>query len=190
VKEAAVNFNQAIIAHDQAVEIREPGKSSFNFPPFPITPELSFILHFRFFSVSPVRNDKINFQYVKPFSKWIAVIGLIANQTKGAFFRTTSAIARYVYGFERFFGEFDFCGRCRGKCASDRNTLAVDHHHPLRSFAPFGRANKGPPFLAGAKLPSITASCQSSAPFLSSMERNFRQTSSQTPWSSQSLKRR
>jgi hypothetical protein len=86
--------------------------------------------------------------------------------------------------------EFDFRGRCRGKGASDRNTLAVDHHHPLCSFAPFGRANKGPPFFAGAKLPSMKASCQSSAPFSSSMDRNFRQTSSQTPCSSQSLNRR
>jgi hypothetical protein len=88
------------------------------------------------------------------------------------------------------FCEFDFCGRCRGKGASNRNTLAVDHHHPLRSFAPFGRPNSGPPFFAGAKLPSIKASCQSSAPFSSSMERNFLQTSSQTPCSSHSLSRR
>jgi hypothetical protein len=47
------------------------------------------------------------------------------------------------------FGERDFCGRCLGKGASQSNTLAVDHHHPLRSFAPFGRLNSGPPFSPG-----------------------------------------
>jgi hypothetical protein len=59
----------------------------------------------------------------------------------------------------------------RGKDASERNTLAVDHHHPLRSFAQFGRANKVFPFFAGAKLQWMKASCQPSAPFSSSMDR-------------------
>jgi len=31
--------------------------------------------------------------------------------------------------------------------------MAVDHHHPLRSFAPFGLSDTFAPFFAGAKLP-------------------------------------
>lgn len=46
------------------------------------------------------------------------------------------------------------------------------------------------PFFAGAKLPSMKASSQSSNPFSSTMERNFRQISSYTPRSSHSRKRR
>ena len=134
-----------------------------------------------------MRNNKINFQLFTPLAKRIAVVSFIAYQARRALFWTTTTFAGNLYRFKRLFRELDLRGRCRGKGASNRNTLAVDHHHPLRSFAPFGRANKGPPFFAGAKLPSIKASCQSSAPFSSSMERKFLQTSSQTPSSSQSL---
>lgn len=137
-----------------------------------------------------MRNNQINLKFFELLSKWVAVIAFISNQSQRTLFWATFAVTRYFYCFKRFFGERDFCGRCRGKGASNRNTLAVDRHHPLRSFAPFGRTNKGPPFFAGAKLPSIKASCQSSAPFLSSMEKNFLQTSSQTPCSSQRCNRR
>jgi len=190
VKEATINRNQALIAYYQAAKIRQPGKGSFNFPSFSITPELSSILLFRMLTIFPMRHNQINFQFFKPLSKWITVITFIRYQAQWALSGTAAAATRYIYGFKRFLCEFDFRGRCRGKGASDRNTLAVDHHHPLRSFAPLGRANKGPPFFAGAKLPSMKASCQSSAPLSSSMDRNLRQTSSHTPWSSQSCNRR
>jgi hypothetical protein len=83
-----------------------------------------------------------------------------------------------------------FRGRCRGKGASQRNTLAVRHHHPLRAFAPSGFPDAGPPFFAGAKLASMKASCQSKAPLASSWAKKARQISSHTPLSSHSLKRR
>jgi hypothetical protein len=68
--------------------------------------------------------------------------------------------------------------------------VAVDHHHPLRAFAPLGFADAGPPFFAGAKLPSAKASDQSSWPWLSSWPRKARQALSQRSWSSQSRRRR
>jgi hypothetical protein len=68
--------------------------------------------------------------------------------------------------------------------------LAVDHHHPLRAFAPLGFADAKAPFLAGAKLPSRKLSLQSSLPLRSSSERNARQILSQTPCFSQRRNRR
>jgi hypothetical protein len=189
VKEAPVNFNQSLIPYNQAAKIRDPRKGSFNFPPFLVSSELSSILLLCLRPVFSMLNNQINFQLAKPFTKWVAVICLVANQTYWAFFRAPAPLTRHFYRFKRLFRKFDFRGRCRGKGTSDRNTLAVDHHHPLCSFAPFGRANKGPPFFAGAKLSSIKASCQSSAPFSSSIDKNFRHTSSHTPCSSHSFER-
>jgi hypothetical protein len=71
-----------------------------------------------------------------------------------------------------------------------RNALAVDHHHPLRAFAPFGWADAFAPFFAEAKLPSTNASDQSIWPFASSSARNARQASSQTSCCSHNLSRR
>jgi hypothetical protein len=73
---------------------------------------------------------------------------------------------------------------------SQRNTLAVDHHHPLCALAPAGLADTEPPFLAGAKLPSIKASDQSNCPRWSNSARNARHALSHTPCSSQSFSRR
>jgi hypothetical protein len=55
---------------------------------------------------------------------------------------------------------------------SQRNTFAVDHHHPLCALAPLGPADAFAPFFAGAKLPSTNASDQYSCPFSSSSARN------------------
>jgi hypothetical protein len=74
--------------------------------------------------------------------------------------------------------------------ASQRNTFAVDHHHPLRAFAPLGFANPEAPFLAGAKLPSKKLSLQSSRPPWSSSERKARQILSHTSCSSHCRNRR
>jgi hypothetical protein len=74
--------------------------------------------------------------------------------------------------------------------ASQRKTLAVDHHHPFRALAPFGGSHGIAPPLAGAKLPSKKVSCQSSVPAASSWARKARHTSNQTPLSSHWRNRR
>src|SRR6185437_3874422 len=73
---------------------------------------------------------------------------------------------------------------------SQRNTLAVDHHHPLRALAPLGFSDFRTPFFAGAKLPSRNDSLQSSCSRWFSSARNARQMVSQIPCSSQSRSRR
>jgi hypothetical protein len=73
---------------------------------------------------------------------------------------------------------------------SQRNTLAVDHHHPLCAFPPLGFPNSRPPFLAGAKLPSAKASLQSNCPRSSRVERKACQMASHTSSSSHFCNRR
>jgi hypothetical protein len=73
---------------------------------------------------------------------------------------------------------------------SQRNTLAVDHHHPLRALAAFGFPDSVAPFFAGAKLPSTKLSLQSSWPRRSSSARNCRHILSQMPSSSHRCNRR
>ena len=73
---------------------------------------------------------------------------------------------------------------------SQRNTLAIDHHHPLCTLAPLGFADSSAPFFTEAKLPSINASLQSNKPLRFSSPRNVRQIVSHTSCSSQSCSRR
>jgi len=52
----------------------------------------------------------------------------------------------------------------QSKAAFQRNTFAVDHHHPLRALAPLGFSDFRALFFADAKLPSRNDSLQSSCP--------------------------
>jgi hypothetical protein len=72
------------------------------------------------------------------------------------------------------------------KVVSQRKTLAVDHHHPLRSLAPPGLADGRAPFLAGAKLPSRKDSLHFNCWRSFNSPRKARQISSHTSCSSQS----
>jgi hypothetical protein len=72
------------------------------------------------------------------------------------------------------------------KVVSQRKTLAVDHHHPLRPLAPLGLADREAPFWAGAKLPSRKDSLEFICWRSLSSPRKVRQIFSQTSCSSQS----
>jgi hypothetical protein len=73
---------------------------------------------------------------------------------------------------------------------SQRNTLAVCHHHKLRTLSAFRLANLRAPFFAGENVPSANTSYQHSRCLTSSSARNARHTFSQRPCSSQSRNRR
>src|SRR5580693_3457625 len=91
---------------------------------------------------------------------------------------------------ERRLRELDFRRGCRVKVVSQRNTAAVDHHHPLRPLAPLGFADSKAPFFAGAKLPSKNDSLHFNCWRSFNSLRNARQIFNQTPRSSQSRSRR
>jgi len=190
VKERPIHSDFSFISNNQASKITDPRKGSFHLPSFLVTPQLPAVLGFSFFPIASVWCNQIYFKCLKPLAKRIAVIAFISNQSRRSFFGATFSPSWNSYRIKGFFSELYFSRRCRGKGASQRNTLAVDHHHPLCSLALFGFPDARAPFFAGAKLPSIKASSQSSAPFSSSMERNLRQISSHIPKSSHNCSRR
>jgi hypothetical protein len=73
---------------------------------------------------------------------------------------------------------------------SQRNTLAVDHHHKLRTLSAFGLSDARAPFLAAINVPSPKVSSQIRRPCSSSCATNARQISSHTSCSSQNCRRR
>jgi hypothetical protein len=91
---------------------------------------------------------------------------------------------------QRCFRECDFPRGCRVKGVSQRNTAAVDHHHPLCPLAPLGFSDSAAPFFAGAKLPSRNDSLHFNCWRWFNSLRNVRQMFNQTPRCSQSRNRR
>src|SRR5258706_13583432 len=137
-----------------------------------------------------MRTDQLHAAVEQAPAQWIAVVTAVGNDAQ----RSLPGASRSAWGHGNLcqgaFGQCHFRRTGRDQLASQRNTLAVDHHHPLRAFAPLGFADALAPFLAGAKLPSRNDSLQSSVPRWSNSERNCRQTLSQTPCSSHWRNRR
>ena len=178
-----------IPANNKAAIISQPRKSPLNFIATLITPHLASIIILLSLVIAPVRTNQFNVFTGQTLTQWVAVITLVGNQSPRFFSRTASAFAWHSDIVQRFFEERNFVRGRRVQVVSQRNTLAVDHHHPLRSLAAFGLSDTLAPFFAGAKLPSANASLQSSCPRWSSSERKARHASSQMSCSSQSLSR-
>jgi len=187
MKECIIHSNITIPADNQSAIIPEPGKGSLNFPTALITPQLSAIMVLLLFVVAPVRANQFNTTCLKPPSQRVTIVSFVSNQSLRFFSGTTSTFAWHNNVIQRFFEQRDFRRGRRVQVVSKRNTLAVDHHHPLRALAPLGLTDTFTPFFAGAKLPSTNASDQSNWPFSSSSERKALHASSHTSCSSQSL---
>src|SRR5579864_7452096 len=191
MKESFINGDRAIVANNQPAEVAEPGQGAFHFPATSVSTQRSAILRARLAAIPAVRCYQFDSTCRQPPSQRIAVVGAIGNHTR--WFLTWPSAAMSPSHLDRrecFFREPDLVGGCRVKLLSQRNTLAVDHHHPLRSLAPLGFPDFAAPFFAGAKLPSRNDSLQSSCSRWFSSARNARQMVSQIPCSSQFRSRR
>ena len=173
-----IHFVVTLPTSDKASVIAEPGNGSFNFPAASIPSKGSAILKF-FSFILPGWSDKFNTSVLETLTKFIRVIGFVSNQV----FRFFAQL------INRFINERYLMWTGRGNGHSQRNTLAICHHHELGALAPLGFPDFWTPFFADTKLPSMKHSAQSIWPFLSSSRIKVRQIFSQTPCSSHSFKR-
>ena len=191
MKKSFVDDNRAIVANDQAAIIAEPSEGAFYLPAPPVAAQRSAILGGRLAAIPAMRNDQFNASRGQLRAQRIAVKGTIGNYPPHFLTGPSAAmLPGHADRRERFFREPDFVGGRRVKLLSQRNTLAVDHHHPLRALAPLGFSDFRAPFFAGAKLPSRNDSLQSSCSRWFNSAKKARQMVSQIPCSSQSRNRR
>ncbi len=190
MKEPLIDNNISIPSDHQAAEISQPRKRPFHFPPSPIPPKFPAIVMLALFVVLTVRTNHLDAASPQPFTQRITVIPFVGNDPLWILSRPTATPPGHGDVLNGFLQQCYLARRGRVQVVSQRNTLAVDHHHPLRALASLGLSDAAPPFFAGAKLPSAKASLQSSCPFSSNWARKTRQIFSQTPCSSHCLSRR
>ena len=189
MKKRTVHGKLPLPSNQQSPEIPEPGKCPLDLPSPRIPPKLPPILCLRFDPILPVWTDQLDSSLLQPKAQRITIVGSIGDHTSWLLARTTPSWSSNCDLLKGYFQQRYFRRRGRLKVNSQRYTLAVDHHHRLRTLASLGRADGGAPFFAEAKLPSANVSCQSSHPRASSVRRNARQISSQTPCSSHWFRR-
>jgi len=179
----------AFISHDQAAEVLQPSDRAFDFPATFISSQLAAVLRFAAF-VPAIGADQVDSPTQQAGPHRIGVGGSVINQSLGVLSRSAATGTRHANLFQQRLDQRHFVGRRRGKCDSERHTLAVCHHHKLCTLAAFGRSDAGAPFFAEENVPSANTSCQSSCPAASNFDRKARHRSSQMWCSSQSRSRR
>jgi hypothetical protein len=177
-------------AYEQAAEIAQPREGAFDFPPSPIAPPLATVLPRGLHPMAAMGTNQLNAPLRQALSPWVRGTGLLVEHTLRLLARSPGAVARDGNGVQGRFPQRHVCRGSRVPEVSPRKTLAVDHHQPLRPRATCGLADAGPPFFAGAKLPSAKVSAPSSWPWASSCAKNPRHPFSHTPGASQSRRRR
>ncbi len=71
------------IANDQASEVAQVSKETFNLPAPFVAPKLSAVLGLGLFAVSSVRRNQLDALCLKLGIQWITVIGFVPNQLLG-----------------------------------------------------------------------------------------------------------
>ena len=137
-----------------------------------------------------MRRKKIDTAFSQALAKRIAVVSFVADHSLGACPGPPRSFLGDFDLLECLFGEPDLCWRSRVGMASQRKTLAIDHHHELCALSPFGFSDSRAPFFAAKKLASINASSQSSTPLASNSERKALHISFRTSASYHSFRRR
>lgn len=174
---------------EKTAEVSQPSEGPFYFPTFAIASQRSAIVERRLLAALAMWRDQKNAAFEQAPAQRIAVVTSIGDHAQWPVARATARL-RHRNLFQGALGERDFRWAGRGQLASQRNTRAVDHHHPLCALATLGLADALAPFFAGAKLASRKLSSQSSVPRASSSERKARQILSHTPCFSHRANRR
>ena len=191
MKESFVNGDRAIVAHDQTAKVAQPRKGALHLPATSVATQGATVLGARFAAIPAMWGNQFDAAGRQLCLQRITIESAIGNDTPHFLPRPSAMVPpAHADRGERFLREPDLIGRRRVKLLSQRNTLAVDHHRPLRALAPLGFSDFRAPFFAGAKLPSRNDSLQSSCSRWFNSARNTRQMESQTPCSSQSRSRR
>jgi hypothetical protein len=190
MEKGAIHFDVMVIANEQSPEVAKPGEGAFDFSAVTVTSEGAAVVEGSLASAFAMRTNQQDALGQQAAAQRIAVVGPVGDDPQGTLLRSAPAAARNGDLFERALRQRHFPRTGRDQLASQRNTLAVDHHHPLRAFAALGFADAIAPFLAGTKLPSRNDSLQSNLPRWSSSPRNCRQILSHTSCSSHWRRRR
>ena len=165
-------------------------KGALDLPAFGVTAQGASIVA-RSAAPSPtMRTDQDDPALEQAPAQWITIISAIGNDKQGPALWSPAPRPRHRDARQSRFRQGYFSRGSGAELASQRNTLAVCHHHPLRTFATFGFTHAEPPFLAGAKLPSKNTSLQLSLPWASSCPSKPRQVFNHTSRSSHSCRRR
>ena len=190
MEKGVIHQQRAVVAYDQPAEISQPGKGTFDFPALAVASQRPAILRWRLHSVAAVRTDQFDASGLQLFSQRIAVVASVGDEAFQFALGPATTTAGHSDLRQGLFDQLYFRGRRAVQVVSQRNTLAVDHHHALRTLSALRVSDVSAPFFAAVNEPSMNAFSQRSRPRASSSPRKARHRASHVPSSSHSRIRR
>ncbi len=188
--EGLVDSKHAVVAHQDAAIVLQPGKGALDFPALAVAAQLAPILEAPLHAVRSIGHAEVGAALPQAATQRITIVAAIRNDPPQAGARSSSPRPRHPYPRQRALRQL-VLGRAGGReLYSQRNALAIDHHHALRALATAGFAHSSAPFLAVMKVASRKASFQSSNLRRSISANSCCQACNQTPCSSQCCRRR
>jgi hypothetical protein len=103
--------------------------------------------HLSFSGCFKLRTDQFNTVFQQPFAKRITVVPFIGYDADRIFPRPTTTFSRHSNLLNGGFQPFYFTWPGRIEISTDKDSLAIDHHHPLCPLSAFGFSNAWAPFL-------------------------------------------
>jgi hypothetical protein len=179
-----------LISDNNPSVVGDPGERALDCISSPVAIPESVVLSIHVSMILPMRRKKVDASLSELFSMGIAVICLVSDHSLGSRSGSARSLFQDFDVRDDLLQEPDLSGRGRVGMASQRNTLAIDHHQVLRSLASLRFSDSRAPFFAWMKVASTKDSSQSRIPSASNSERKARHMSLRTPASCQSLKRR
>jgi len=178
-----------LISYNQSSVVSQPSKSALHYISSPVAIPESVVLSIDVSMILTMRRKKVDTSFPKPLPVRIAVVGLVTDYSLGPCSGPSGTVFRDSDVRHDVLKELDLSRRGRRGMASQRNTLAIDHHQVLRSFPSFCFSDRRAPFFAGTKVASTKHSSQSRMPSSSNSERKARHMSLRTSSSYHCLSR-
>jgi hypothetical protein len=151
MKERSVHRDMALPAYYKTAKISTPRQRAFDLPPAFIAPQLPSILQRPPRTIFSVRPDHINTLPSQALTQCIRIAGFVVDQPLGTLSQTAPTLSGHGNRLQGRLHPLPFRWGRRCQEVSQRNTLAVNLHHPRRTFAPLGFAHAGPPFWGRGK---------------------------------------
>ncbi len=163
MKKALVDSQNAVLAHQQAAEVLQPGEGALDFPPSAVAAQLAPVLESAVDTVAAIRHDQVGASLPQAAAQRIAVVAAVGDDARQARARSSPPPPRHPHPRQRALRQLLLRGIGGRELNSQRNALAIDHHHALRALSTPGFAHCSAPFLAVMKVASRKASSQSSS---------------------------
>ena len=158
----------------QLAEVAEPRDRVPDYPPPFGAAHVASVFVPTHLVVVPIRHDDGNPAPAEPLAQGVAVIRPVRDQPGRRLAWTPGSGPRDADRVRRRVDKGDFRGAGRGDMYSQRNTLAVDHHHPLRALAALGFPDARAHFVADTNKPSMNTFSHRIRPRASSWPRKAR----------------